>query len=42
MKAQHKTMLITVLVMLLVIAVINNVSVLKTAKELIYGKSGWF
>ncbi|MDO6583213.1 MULTISPECIES: hypothetical protein [Photobacterium] len=41
MKKEHKVMLITVVVTLLIIAVINNVSSLKTLKETIYG-DGWF
>ncbi|MEZ8744155.1 MULTISPECIES: hypothetical protein [Vibrio] len=42
MKAQHKNMLIAVVLTLLVIAIINNVSTLEAVKELINGKSGWF
>lgn len=42
MKAQHKNMLIAIVLTLLVIAIINNVSMLKAVKELINGKSGWF
>ena len=41
MKKEHKVLLITVLVTLVIIAVINNVSGLKKVKETIYG-SGWF
>ncbi len=42
MKASHKTMLITVFLMLLALAVINNVGALKPLKEQINGNSGWF
>ncbi len=42
MKKDHKMALIAVLLTLIAIAIINNVSALKTVKELVYGKSGWF
>ncbi|GEA23818.1 hypothetical protein VH1807_contig00043-0002 [Vibrio harveyi] len=42
MKASHKTMLITVVVALAVLAAINSIEALKPAKELINGKSGMF
>ncbi len=42
MKKDHKLALMAVLITLVLIAIINNVSALKTVKELIYGKSGWF
>lgn len=42
MKASHKAMLITVILMLSVLAVINNVGALKPLKEQINGNSGWF
>lgn len=42
MKEKHKTLLITVLVTLVVIALINNVSMLNMLKEQINGKSSWF
>lgn len=42
MKAQHKTMLMTALVTIVLIAAINNISAMKTLKETINGKSGWF
>ncbi|GAB6261825.1 hypothetical protein [Photobacterium sp. CCB-ST2H9] len=41
MKKEHKVLLMTVLVTLVIIAVINNVSSLKKIKETIYG-NGWF
>ncbi len=37
MKEKHKTMLITVLLTLIVIALINRVSLLKAVKKGIYG-----
>ncbi|GMQ45362.1 hypothetical protein ACPV5O_11435 [Vibrio maritimus] len=42
MKATHKTMLMTIVVMLIALAVINNVGALKPIKEQINGNSGWF
>ncbi|WP_301339256.1 hypothetical protein [Vibrio jasicida] len=42
MKASHKTMLITIVVMLLALAVINNVGALKPIKEQLNGNAGWF
>lgn len=42
MKAQHKTMLLTAVVTILLIAAINNISAMQTLKDTIYGKSGWF
>ncbi|WP_367989836.1 hypothetical protein AB2S62_21750 [Vibrio sp. NTOU-M3] len=42
MKDKHKTMLLTVLATLIIIALINNVSMLEALKEQINGKSGWF
>ncbi|MEZ8391708.1 hypothetical protein AB6C53_20735 [Vibrio splendidus] len=42
MKASHKAMLITVILVLLALAVINNVGALKPLKEQINGNSGWF
>lgn len=42
MKEKHKTLLTTVLFTLVIIALINNVAVLKTLKEQLNGKSGWF
>ncbi|WP_258182485.1 hypothetical protein [Vibrio mediterranei] len=42
MKASHKTMLMTVAVMLIALAAINNVGALKPLKEQINGNTGWF
>ncbi|WP_255091367.1 hypothetical protein [Vibrio aestuarianus] len=42
MKAQHKTMLITAIVTIVLIAAINNISAMSALKETINGKSGWF
>ncbi|WP_273542294.1 hypothetical protein [Vibrio fluvialis] len=42
MKAQHKTMLMTALVTIVIIAAINNISAMQKLKETINGKSGWF
>ncbi|CAH0542933.1 MULTISPECIES: hypothetical protein [Vibrio] len=42
MSKSNKTMLMTVLATLLVIAVINNISTLQSLKEVISGDSGWF
>ncbi|MFA0084441.1 hypothetical protein BCU66_023035 [Vibrio sp. 10N.286.49.B1] len=42
MQAKHKTMLFTVVAVLVALAMINNVSALNPLKEQINGKSGWF
>ncbi len=41
-KKEHKTMAVTVVVALVVIAVISNVDALEKVKDTIFGKSGWF
>ena len=42
MKSQHKTMLITAAVTIVIIAAINNISAMSTLKETINGDTGWF
>ncbi|WP_428750700.1 hypothetical protein [Vibrio cionasavignyae] len=42
MQAKHKTMLMTVVAVLIALAVINNVSALTPLKEQVNGDSGWF
>ncbi|WP_428751204.1 hypothetical protein [Vibrio cionasavignyae] len=42
MKASHKTMAVTILFALIVIAAINNVGALQPLKEQINGDKGWF
>ena len=42
MKAQHKKMLITALLTIIILAAINNIAAMKTLKETINGKTGWF
>ncbi|EPF2931080.1 hypothetical protein ACVV7M_002574 [Vibrio vulnificus] len=42
MKKEHKTMLFTVVVALVIIAIINNVAPLEPLKKQLNGNSGWF
>ncbi|WP_337921396.1 hypothetical protein [Vibrio cholerae] len=42
MKKEHKTMLLTVVVALVIIAIINNLEPLEKLKKQLNGDTGWF
>ncbi|WP_258495524.1 hypothetical protein [Vibrio alginolyticus] len=42
MKQQHKNLLMALLITLIVIAAINNISVLNPVRETLNGENGWF
>ncbi|MCR9707611.1 hypothetical protein [Vibrio cholerae] len=42
MKKEHKTMLLTVVVALVIIAIINNVEPLEKLKKQLNGDTDWF
>ncbi|WP_255898227.1 hypothetical protein [Vibrio campbellii] len=42
MKANHKTLGVTILGTLIVIAIINNIGALEPVKDQLNGRRGWF
>ncbi|HHG3125895.1 hypothetical protein [Vibrio parahaemolyticus] len=42
MKQQHKNLLMALIITLIVIAAINNISVLTPVREALNGDKGWF
>ncbi|HHF2929885.1 TPA: hypothetical protein ACPJ0K_003526 [Vibrio alginolyticus] len=42
MKQQHKNLLMALIITLIVIAAINNISVLNPVREILNGENGWF